>query len=168
MDAGIRAGNVKLGNFMVGSSCWLSKLQIQVTIENKHEAFVQISDTMRILVHGLQDMNRAINGDTVAVFLFPNNKWRAPEGRFRLKELDDEAPNDETIDEGDSAPQKKNVVPTGRVVGIVKRSLKQYCGILEPPSIKSRSHFLISFQFESRWKPLHFPPSRSLDSSGLH
>lgn len=111
-----------------------------MTIENKHEAFVQVSDTMRILIHGLQDMNRAINGDTVAVYLFPNNKWRAPEGRFRTKDLDDEIPNDndENEDEEEMEKKKSNVVPTGRIVGIVKRSLKHYCGILEPPTIKSK------------------------------
>jgi exosome complex exonuclease DIS3/RRP44 len=85
-------------------------------------------------------MNRAINGDTVAVFLFPNNKWRAPEGRFRTKDLDDEVPNDneEEEDEAETEKKKSAVVPTGRVVGIVKRSLKHYCGILEPPTIKSK------------------------------
>jgi len=123
LDAGIRAGNVKLGSFAV-------------TFENKHEAFIQVSDTMRILVHGLQDMNRAINGDNVAVYLFPDNKWRAPEGRFRIKELDDEVPDEEDESEEDTGRKKAAVVPTGRIVGIIKRSLKHYCGILEPPSIK--------------------------------
>jgi exosome complex exonuclease DIS3/RRP44 len=99
---------------------------------------------MRILVHGLQDMNRAINGDTVAVFLFPNNQWRAPEGRFRIKDLDEIGQNGEDLEgnEDEETSQKNaSVVPTGRIVGIIKRSLKQYCGILEPPSNKSESLF---------------------------
>lgn len=112
-----------------------------MTQENKYEAFVQVSDTMRILVHGLQDMNRAINGDTVAVLLFPNNQWRAPEGRFRIKDLDEVGQNAENL-EGDSDEETNQksaaVVPTGRIVGIIKRSLKHYCGILEPPSNKSK------------------------------
>lgn len=90
-------------------------------------------------------MNRAITGDSVAVYIFPENKWRAPEGRFRTKDNDEEKKDEENFndDQEDEKPVKKeNAVPTGRVVNIARRQLKHYCGILEPPNVKNGSRCL--------------------------
>ena len=91
-------------------------------------------------------MNRAIDGDKVAVQILPESRWRAPEGRYRTREVDEEK---ETAEEAANAEQTKlktaaakakpsaKVVKTGKIVSILQRQLKHYCGILEPPDRKS-------------------------------
>ncbi|CAD5233492.1 unnamed protein product [Bursaphelenchus xylophilus] len=128
LDTAVREGTVRVGKFMV-------------TMENRQEAYVQVNDTLKVLVHGVLNMNRAITGDSVAVYIFPESKWRAPEGRFRTQEVEEEKKEEflEEEDEEKKNKKKENAVPTGRVVSIVKRQLKHYCGILEPPNVKNGS-----------------------------
>ncbi|CAB3409482.1 unnamed protein product [Caenorhabditis bovis] len=137
---GIAEGTIKRGTF-------------NVSRENYREANVIIDENLTSwLISGL-NCNRAVNGDVVAVQLLPESEWIAPERKIRLRDVeeyvktaddmgaeDDEEPDDED-DEPKVKKSRKNVVPTAKVVGVIKRNWRQYCGMLLPSSMKgARRH----------------------------
>uniref|UniRef100_A0A8D9BV86 Protein DIS3 homolog n=1 Tax=Cacopsylla melanoneura TaxID=428564 RepID=A0A8D9BV86_9HEMI len=98
-----------------------------------------------ILVQGRDGLNRAIDGDTVAVRLLPEDQWSAP---LELV-LEDEGnmEDDEGGEEGKELKKKKSVPvaerrPTGLIVGIIKQKWRQYCGILQANPMEGSSRHL--------------------------
>ncbi|WPT12794.1 Exosome complex exonuclease RRP44-like protein A [Picochlorum sp. SENEW3] len=100
-----------------------------------------------ILIRNKLDMNRAMDGDIVAVELLPEDKWKAPCSKLPEKERDTddlldaedtgvETPHVAMIDpEDDPSLSGEKIKPTGVVVGIIKRNWRSrgYCGSLLPP-----------------------------------
>ena len=96
-----------------------------VTVEGRDQS---------ILLQGHASLNRAVDGDIVAVELLPEELWTGPSGIV----LEDE----EEQDPGDNVDQVEKIIstvrkekdrqPTGRIVGIIRRKWRQYCGILLP------------------------------------
>ena len=100
-----------------------------------------------VLIQGLQHLNRAVHEDIVAIELFPESEWTCPSGLV-VKDAEEEkvqkATNDDSDDEVnpdemmdvDKAVQKPVdkllIQPTGKVVGIIKRNWRPYCGMLLP------------------------------------
>uniref|UniRef100_A0A8C2KT73 DIS3 exosome endoribonuclease and 3'-5' exoribonuclease n=1 Tax=Cyprinus carpio TaxID=7962 RepID=A0A8C2KT73_CYPCA len=84
-------------------------------------------DINEVLLQGLQNLNRAVHQDVVAVELFPKERWVAPSSVV----LQDDSPNDEDAEEDETENK-----PTGRVVGIIKRNWRPYCGMLSQSMIK--------------------------------
>lgn len=120
----------------------------QASRENYLEGSVNVEGIEKfVLVQGRDGLNRAVDGDVVAVELLPEDQWRGP-SEIVLQ--------DEGIDDGvdvaqqdaeiqrDSAgaatvdPEQRQ--PTGRIVGIIRRKWRQYCGILQPSVVKG-SHW---------------------------
>ncbi|CAI5733734.1 unnamed protein product [Hyaloperonospora brassicae] len=110
---------------------------------------------MPVLVQGREHINRAIDGDVVAIELLPKEQWKAASNSFAENNTVDAA-DDEDVDDdkGDEQPPvigvaeptispeqlplvqndaAHNVKPTGRVVSIIQRNWRKYCGSLEPP-----------------------------------
>lgn len=87
---------------------------------------------MQILVQGHEGLNRAVDGDIVAVELLPECKWNAP-SEVVLQD-DHEDPGDvletDQVLPTESCPSPDRT-PTGKVVGIIRRKWRQYCGILQ-------------------------------------
>jgi exosome complex exonuclease DIS3/RRP44 len=131
---------------------------LRVSRFNPYEGFVG-SDAVGadILLSGPEDMNRALDGDIVAVELLPEAQWkresvRLPGGQRAAAPADGGAePEAEAEDAPDAtllqvAPGEhygggllgaggEGARPTGRVVGIIRRNWRTrgYCGSLEPP-----------------------------------
>lgn len=88
-------------------------------------------------MQGREALNRAVDGDVVAVELLPEDEWTSPSGIvLEDKEVD---PTDDAIateDETEKLVQKggnkEERQPTGKVVGVIKRKWRQYCGIIQP------------------------------------
>ncbi|KAJ8979654.1 hypothetical protein NQ317_006365 [Molorchus minor] len=89
-----------------------------------------------VIVQGRDGLNRAVDGDIVVVELFKEEDWISPSEII----LEDEGVAEENIDEIElkewelkkSTHKKKGEIkPTGRVVGIIRRKWRQYCGILQ-------------------------------------
>ncbi|XP_058806479.1 exosome complex exonuclease RRP44 [Phymastichus coffea] len=98
-----------------------------------------------ILVQGRESLNRAIDGDTVAVELLPEDQWSAPSDII----LQDDTENDpgDVLDDEKILTESKPATsvektPTGRIVGIIKRKWRQYCGILQPNELKENTRHL--------------------------
>uniref|UniRef100_A0A8C2KSL2 DIS3 exosome endoribonuclease and 3'-5' exoribonuclease n=2 Tax=Cyprinus carpio TaxID=7962 RepID=A0A8C2KSL2_CYPCA len=99
-------------------------------------------DINEVLLQGLQNLNRAVHQDVVAVELFPKERWVAPSSVV----LQDDSPNDEDAEEDETENKRvvksENVLkPTGRVVGIIKRNWRPYCGMLSQSMIKEVTGF---------------------------
>ncbi|KAK2975679.1 hypothetical protein RJ640_027782 [Escallonia rubra] len=121
--------------------------KLRVNRYNPFEAYVgseSIGD--EIIVYGRGNMNRAFDGDIVAVELLPQDQWHT-EKSMTIADEDDDEEEDVHLAPGsaDDAPRVTNLVPgsgrgvssvssrpSGHVVGIIKRNWHSYCGSLEP------------------------------------
>lgn len=87
-------------------------------------------------------MNRAVDGDVVAVEIFEKSKWVAPS---EIVLEDESAAESAVVDvlnkENElkelTTKKQKDIKPTGKVVGIIRRNWRQYCGILQQDSSDS-------------------------------
>lgn len=121
--------------------------KLRVNRYNPFEAYVgseSIGD--EIIIYGRGNMNRAFDGDRVAVELLPQEQWQEEKSLSIAEEEDDEEEDVHLVpSSADDAPRTTNLVqgsagdlnsgscrPSGRVVGIIKRNWHSYCGSLEP------------------------------------
>nr|CAB3502140.1 unnamed protein product [Digitaria exilis] len=122
--------------------------KLRVNRYNPFEAYVgseSIGD--EIVIRGRSNMNRAFDGDIVAVELLPQDQWH--ESKSFIAD-DDEEEEEEDVhlapNSADDAPRNTSSTqstvgssapsvssrPLGRVVGIIKRNWNSYCGSLQP------------------------------------
>lgn len=91
-------------------------------------------------MQGRTNLNRAVDGDIVAVEILPDDQWLAPSEIVLQDEENaddaDDASEDEKVLAKASSLKTKEKVPTGKIVGIIRRKWRQYCGILQPSPIK--------------------------------
>ncbi|RGB37777.1 exosome complex exonuclease RRP44-like protein [Rhizophagus diaphanus] len=124
---------------------------LNISMHNYLEGSIQNGD-IQITILGRKNLNRAIQGDIVAVQLFPKSEWlRAPtaviveeeEEKNLAEELQENCKPKEQSEEADSdlfeAPQ-----PTGKVVGIIKKNWRPYCGFINKQSVKGSSTSTLS------------------------
>ena len=88
----------------------------------------------QILLQGHIGINRAIDSDIVAIEILPQEEWRKPSDIVLEDKAED--PGDLLEEESQLLNTKSSSVddisPTGKVVGIIRRKWRQYCGILMP------------------------------------
>ncbi|WWC59353.1 uncharacterized protein I303_101905 [Kwoniella dejecticola CBS 10117] len=107
-----------------------------------------------VLLVGREAMNRSVNGDVVVVEILPESEWKAPGSEVVDQDValrDDDADDDESpglaererakakedimdVDE-ETKRKPKNILPTGKVVGIVKRNWRAYVCHLDRSSL---------------------------------
>ncbi|CAG4919042.1 unnamed protein product [Colias eurytheme] len=101
----------------------------------------------QILLQGHIGINRAIDGDIVAIEIFPEDEWRKPSDIVLEDKADDpgDCLEEETIllNSAKSAASA-DISPTGKVVGIIRRKWRQYCGILMPSKFPGATRHLFS------------------------
>ena len=108
-----------------------------------------------MLVQGKESINGAIEGDTVAIRLFPKGQWKKAYDTFADNEDENDPKNEHSDLVGDversvNLPEptmpinQANIVewacssndktpqPTGCIIGILKRARHRFCGLLEP------------------------------------
>ena len=138
----IHAG-VKSGKYLQG--------MFQGSRQNYLEGHVNVPSMEKwVFVQGLQSLNRAVHEDTVAVELLPESEWSCPSGLVMMDTEDQVEKGEETEDEeGEGKVAHKAVdpsllEPTGKVVGIIRRNWRPYCGTLLPlTSMKGTRHTFI-------------------------
>lgn len=134
IQRGIKSGKYKQGNFISSR-------------ENYLEGNVSLhSDEQMVFLQGHKNLNRAVNGDIVAIEMLPEDEWSCPSSLV-LEEIEEEKTDDADIDVEDEKIKRNRVPkelrqPTGRVVGIIKRNWRQYCGILQQSAIKEATRHL--------------------------
>ncbi|KAF4091014.1 hypothetical protein AMELA_G00032240 [Ameiurus melas] len=117
LEAGIKSGRYIQGTLNVNRH------------RAQHEAFVRFEGSASknaelnsdVLINGMKNRNRAIQGDVVAVELLPRSEWK---GRST-------ALTGERGEEKGEDPQSQPM-PTGRVVGIIQRNWRDYVVTFPP------------------------------------
>lgn len=121
--------------------------------ENYLEGYVNVHSMEQwVLVRGLEHINRAVHEDVVAIELFPKSQWSCP-SNLVLNETNTEKSDKDGVDDDDVEESMETTPPpagdadrrpTGRVVGIIKRNWRPYCGTLAPLySMKGLRHTFI-------------------------
>ncbi|PNF38325.1 Exosome complex exonuclease RRP44 [Cryptotermes secundus] len=122
---GIKSGKLLQGSFLASRENFLEG---QVNVEGQ--------DKM-ILVQGRVGLNRAVDGDIVAVKLLPEEEWSVPSHMVLQDEGDD---SEDVLEEENAILKSKDErvakLPTGHIVGIIRRKWRQYCGILQKNPIE--------------------------------
>ncbi|XP_066562657.1 exosome complex exonuclease RRP44 [Amia ocellicauda] len=136
VQAGIKSGTFLQGTFRANRDNYL-----EATV------FIHVDgeEASEVLIQGLVNLNRAVHQDVVAVELLPRDQWVAPSSVVLL----DEAPKeDENEEEKENLLKNKanasNLKPTGRVVGIIKRNWRPFCGMLSKSQIKEATRHLFT------------------------
>lgn len=98
---------------------------------------VHVLYILQILLQGHIGINRAVDGDLVAIEVFPKEEWRKPSDIVLEDKAEDPGDllEEEAILLKNAKPAHKGddeITPTGKVVGIIRRKWRQYCGILLP------------------------------------
>ncbi|XP_065176538.1 exosome complex exonuclease RRP44-like [Sycon ciliatum] len=138
---------IKSGKFLQGT--------FHISRDNYKEGNVIVSGMEKsVLICGLLHLNRAVDGDSVAVQLLAEDEWKRPSVVFQDVANVERSGDDDDDDDGDddndggkesSAMETKattpvasdtqmEIRPTGKVIGIVKRNWRPYCGILRASS----------------------------------
>lgn len=134
LHLGIKSGRFEQGKF-------------QASRDNYLEGNVVLGDdeeSRSILIQGRSNLNRAVHEDLVVVEIFPEEQWSLPSGLVLVDETQDEedkAEEEESV-KLNPGPAKSKRVPSGRIVGILRRKWRPYCGILAPSTIKEATRHL--------------------------
>ncbi|EIW68849.1 hypothetical protein TREMEDRAFT_63316 [Tremella mesenterica DSM 1558] len=118
-----------------------------------------------VLLVGRENMNRSVQGDVVVIEIFPKSQWKAPGSE--VLDQDDALKNDDAEDdEGAGLPDEekkeeeeekmdveestkrkpKDVLPTGKVVGVIKRNWRAYVCHIDRSSLSASSLTSLSQQ----------------------
>ncbi|KAG7702611.1 hypothetical protein KL930_005041 [Ogataea haglerorum] len=136
-------GGIKNGTLYQGT--------INISSYNFLEGSISVPSMPKpLLILGRENLNRSFNGDTVVVELLPKHKWKKPsteivdEETINSNGLGDEDEDEVVISDQErrllaehavaAQGEDQKVIPTARVVGIVKRSWRLYVGQLAPNS----------------------------------
>uniref|UniRef100_A0A3Q1B7D0 Protein DIS3 homolog n=1 Tax=Amphiprion ocellaris TaxID=80972 RepID=A0A3Q1B7D0_AMPOC len=134
IQAGIKSGSFVQGTFRASRDNYL---EATVFIQGEGE------DGTEILIQGLQNLNRAVHQDVVAVQLLPRNQWVAPSS---VVLQDEGAAKDDNVEE-EEEEKAVNITArkaTGKVVGIIKRNWRPFCGMLNVSQIKESTRHLFT------------------------
>lgn len=138
IQSGIKSGSFLQGTFRASRDNYL---EATVFVQGEGE------DSTEVLIQGLQNLNRAVHQDVVALQLLPRNQWVAPssvvlqdEGKGKDDNVEDEE-EDKALRVSVNESAKK---PTGKVVGIIKRNWRPLCGMLTTSQIKESTRHLFT------------------------
>ncbi|KAL5022343.1 hypothetical protein ScPMuIL_001498 [Solemya velum] len=134
IQKGIKTGRYLQGSFLASRDNYL---EATVSVHNQEKM---------VFVHGLSHLNRAIHDDIVAIEILPEEQWRCPSSIILLQEEQKDKEEEEDI-ENENQTSKNNIPvelrqPTGKIVGIIKRNWRQYCGILQRSALKESTRHL--------------------------
>ncbi|MEQ2265238.1 exosome catalytic subunit dis3, partial [Xenotaenia resolanae] len=137
VQAGIKNGSFLQGTFRASRDNYL---EATVFVQGEGE------DSTEVLIQGLQNLNRAVHQDVVAVQLLPKNQWVAPSA---VVLQDDGAAKDDNVDGDEEEKLSRSLTEaarkaTGKVVGIIKRNWRPFCGMLNASQIKESTRHLFT------------------------
>ncbi|CAK6953077.1 exosome complex exonuclease RRP44 [Scomber scombrus] len=138
IQTGIKSGSFLQGTFRASRDNYL---EASVFVQGEEE------DSTEVLIQGLQNLNRAVHQDVVAVQLLPRNEWVAPSSvvlQDEGKAKDDNAEEEEEEKALRVSAAEAARKPTGKVVGIIKRNWRPFCGMLNLSQIKESTRHLFT------------------------
>jgi DIS3-like exonuclease 1 len=137
--------------------------KLDVSSHNPMEAYVKLERPFvtkempieKIFVYGREMMNRAVHGDKVVLELLPPSEWLTPASDRLLVHY--ATTEDTTVDSGsqkrvltesDKIMEAKQ--PTGRIVGIYKRSTRTYVATVLSNTVAQGDDFAIAIPMDIR------------------
>ncbi|CDH60378.1 exosome complex exonuclease rrp44 isoform 1 [Lichtheimia corymbifera JMRC:FSU:9682] len=93
-----------------------------------------------IYILGRKNMNRSIQGDIVAVELLPRDQWKKSTSIAVEDEEDEEKMHgemDTVMTEANAMDKDEVGEPTGKVVGLIRKRWRPYCGFIVKNSVHS-------------------------------
>ncbi|KAI0076851.1 RNB-domain-containing protein [Panus rudis PR-1116 ss-1] len=148
--AGVKAGQLHQGHFNANQYNYLEG-SVPVPAFDKP-----------VLLIGREHINRATQGDIVAVEVFPESEWKAPADEVVDQETtlknDDASDSEEEGDDDEAIAEQKLLEaeaakrraaerqPTGRVVGIIKRNWRSYVCHIDSTSLTNTNPTSLSQQ----------------------
>uniref|UniRef100_A0A8C5GMY8 Exosome complex exonuclease RRP44 n=1 Tax=Gouania willdenowi TaxID=441366 RepID=A0A8C5GMY8_GOUWI len=135
VQAGIKSGSYLQGTFRASRDNYL---EATVFVQGEGDTSTEV------ILQGLQHLNRAVHQDVVAVQLLPREQWVAPSS---VVMQDEGAGKDDGVEEDEE--EKVSIAessrkPTGKVVGIIKRNWRPFCGMLNVSQIKESTRHLFT------------------------
>lgn len=119
--------------------------KLKISRDNYLEATVPWHDGGEILIQGRLNLNRAVHQDLVAIEVLPEKEWCAPSEIVLDVEIQPGADIDERVTKRSVTTTKSELKRrTGKVVGIIKRNWRPYCGILEDSGSREMTKHLFS------------------------
>ena len=129
---------------------------IRMNQYNFREATVYTTAKEEVLISGLEDINRAVEGDIVAIELYDKSQWK--------RESNDIQTNYENIETIKTINNENERIenngmelegqPTGRIVGIVKRNWKPLPGYIKQEPNGNYSSNLLFLPSDKRYPPI--------------
>ncbi|CAI5654458.1 unnamed protein product [Oreochromis niloticus] len=137
IQTGIKSGSFLQGTFRASRDNYL---EATVFVQGEGE------DSTEVLIQGLQNLNRAVHQDVVAVQLLPRSEWVAPSSVVLQDEGTGKDDEDAEEEEGNlrTAAAEAARKPTGKVVGVIKRNWRPFCGMLNVSQIKESTRHLFT------------------------
>ena len=134
VQSGLKSGRLFQGAF-------------QASRENYLEANVFLNDNEKfpqVFIQGYKNLNRAVHDDIVAVEILPESEWATPTSLVLEEAEQDVGDFVNEKEEDEQIINKPNVkrLPSARVVGIIKRNWRQYCGILQVSDLPDANRHL--------------------------
>ncbi|EDR25648.1 exosome complex exonuclease RRP44, putative [Entamoeba dispar SAW760] len=119
---------------------------------NFKEATVYTTEKEEILVSGLEDINRAVEGDIVALQILPKDQWKKESNTIN----DDYEKNEKEMNNTVHMENAMEVEgkPTGKIVGIIKRNWKPLPGYIKQESSGNYSTNLLFLPTDKRFPPI--------------
>ncbi|CAK9828415.1 Exosome complex exonuclease RRP44 [Anthophora retusa] len=133
LHSGIKNGKLLQGTFAASR-------------ENFLEGYVNVDGVEKsIFIQGRSNLNRVVDGDVVAIELLPEDQWTSPSDIVLEDEeeadVEDVLEIEKVLDKFVSS-KKMQKTPTGKIVGIIRRNWRQYCGILQPSNVEGNIRHL--------------------------
>ncbi|RPA77880.1 RNB-domain-containing protein [Ascobolus immersus RN42] len=106
-----------------------------------------------LIIQGRRNINRAVQGDIVVVEVLPKEQWKLPSARIveedaltkndnpelgQAEQIETESERLALVEEArrtHNSTDENKLVPTAKVVGIVRRNWRQYVGHIDPSSV---------------------------------
>ncbi|KAI7815809.1 hypothetical protein BC939DRAFT_404742 [Gamsiella multidivaricata] len=105
-----------------------------------------------ILIVGRENLNRAVDGDIIAVELLPKSEWRTTPTGVVIDEEEEKEEEESLKAEQTAAASNEDATmtdasvssdgtktdtpqPCGKVVGVIRRNWRQYCGFIDRKSV---------------------------------
>jgi exosome complex exonuclease DIS3/RRP44 len=94
--------------------------EINEEVQNEDESNLLFYASNSVLISGLVAQNRATDGDVVAIKMLPKSEWAAPSDSMVAGD------SDET-----TGAKSERTQPCAKVVGVIRRAWRPYCGTLD-------------------------------------
>ncbi|KAI8575331.1 hypothetical protein K450DRAFT_262255 [Umbelopsis ramanniana AG] len=124
---GVKNGKFSQGTLNISGHNYL-EATVMATVEGKQQ---------NVYIVGRKNMNRSIQGDTVAIQVLPKSEWKKTasvaieEDEDEATEMKAESENTDGMDVDNALPE----MPTAKVVGIIRKKWRPYCGFISKKSI---------------------------------